>query len=279
MPSSTTYTVSLHGQQLAGQLWSPPQSPKAVMILVHGHGEHAGRYAAMADFLTQAGIAVVGIDQFGHGNTSGKKGHAPSFAAMLDSIEAQVQEASQRFPGIPLFLYGHSMGGALVTNFVLQRKPHVQGAVLSSPWLRLALKPSNIQLMIGNIAKRLAPALTQPSKLNAEFISQIPEEVARYRQDPLVHDLISSTVFFGVLEAGEFAMAHAAEWPLPLLAYHGSGDKITSHAATQAFAEAVPGDKEFISFEGGQHELHHDLQRQQVLATLRDWILAHAVLQ
>lgn len=270
-----SYSISLHGSQLYGQVWQP-ESPLAVLVLVHGHGEHSGRYAPMAAFLQAAGIATVALDQFGHGKTTGKKGHCPSYEAMLDSIEAQLGEAKKRFPGLPLFLMGHSMGGNLVANYVLKRGASLQGVVLSSPWFRLALKPSAGQLLIGKIARVLAPAFTQSTRLDATAISRLPEEVARYKNDPLNHDLISPTMFFGLIEGEELIEAEADSWSLPLLAYHGSGDRLTSFAATRDFTARIPGDATFVAKDGGFHELHYDKCREEIYDLLKIWLTSHA---
>ncbi|MDP5171442.1 MAG: lysophospholipase [Bacteroidia bacterium] len=271
-----TFIFSLHNSQLFGQVWSPDGTPSAVMALVHGHGEHSGRYAPMAQYLNNAGIAVIASDQFGHGQTSGKKGHTPSYAAMLDGIDELLAEAKRRFHGVPLFLYGHSMGGNIVANYVLRRGAPVQGVILSSPWLRLALKPTSAQLLMAKAGRLLAPSLTQSTKLDAKLISQIPEEVERYKADPLNHDLISPTMFFGVHEGGEYAMTHATKWKLPLFAIHGTADQITSHEATKEFCDSIAGDTTFFPVADGFHELHYDLKREESLHALKTWMLAHA---
>ena len=120
--------------------WEPADEgrPRGVIALVHGMGEHVGRYRHVAEMFTEAGYAVIGFDQVGHGRTEGKRGHTKSYPALLDGIDAMLAEAKKRFPGAPIFLYGHSMGGNVTLNYVLRRKPGIVGAIVTGPWLRLA---------------------------------------------------------------------------------------------------------------------------------------------
>lgn len=265
---------SPHSPALHGLCWPAPNA-RAVVALVHGHGEHIARYDHVGQALNQAGIALLGHDLIGHGDSPGKRGHFPSYDQVLDSLEALLSQAQRLYPGAALFLMGHSMGGNLVANFGLRRRPALAGVILSAPWLELAFAPSALDLTLARLMKGVYPAFTQSSKLDADALSRDVMAVKAYREDPKVHDQVSPGLFLPVVEAGQYALQHAAEWSLPLYAYHGSADRITSPEATERFARSAGGgDATFRLWPDGYHELHHDLDQAAVLQALTAWVLA-----
>ncbi len=272
-----TFTKALHSQELFGQIWIPESETKAVLTVVHGHGEHSGRYAAMAAVLNEASIALAGIDLFGHGKTTGKKGHISPYDAMMDAADLLITEVKNRLPGVPVMLYGHSMGGNIVAGYVLRRGAPVQGVILSAAFLVLEVKPTAFQLFLANLGKHLMPALAQPTKLDPNHISQIPEEVETYKNDPLIHDLMSATLYWGILNQADYILEHASKWNLPLLVVHGTGDRIIAHRGSKQLTDQINGDVTYTPYEGGYHELHHDVHREAVLEEIKTWILEHAV--
>ena len=145
---------SADGLQLVGRSWEPAGEPRAVVCLVHGLGEHCGRYQHVAAALTEAGFAVLACDQRGHGRSAGKRGVIPSYDALMDDIGLLLEQASQRYPGKPRFLYGHSLGGNEVINYTLRRKPALAGVVATSPGLRTAFKPPAAQLAVGRLMNK-----------------------------------------------------------------------------------------------------------------------------
>ena len=131
--SHFTFNWQQEGETIFAQGWAPAQ-PKAVVCIVHGFNEHSTRYAHVADTLNNAGYAVLSYDGLGHGQTTGKRGHAPSYDATLDSVGRIVEEAKTRYPGLKVFVYGHSMGGNIATNFVLRRQLAIAGLVATGPF-------------------------------------------------------------------------------------------------------------------------------------------------
>ncbi|WNJ16472.1 alpha/beta hydrolase [Pontibacter sp. G13] len=276
------FSFSSNDQSFQGYHW-PLRSPKAVLIIIHGHGEHAGRYAHVAGHVRAAGFATLAMDHYGHGKTDSKRGHIPSYDAVLDSIDALIAKARKAYPEIPFVLMGHSMGGNFVANYALQRKPDLAGVYLSAPWLRLAFEPSIVDKVLAQVGQFLLPSLTQPSKLDATKVSRDPIEVQKYVEDPLVHDMISPTLFMGCQRQGEWAIEHASEFAYPLLVMHGSGDQIASYDAAKEFAEkAQAGSAEVIfrGWEGYFHELHNEPMEDRllVLDALEAW-LTHTIEQ
>src|SRR5262249_41630904 len=138
------------GHELFACEWLPAngEAPRAVVGIIHGMGEHSGRYSHVAERLIREGYAVLAYDQRGHGRTDGKRGHTPSYELLVDGVDRFVTEARRRFPELPLFLYSHSMGGNVTLNYLLRRKPQLAGAVVTGPWLRLAFQPPQLQVVV-----------------------------------------------------------------------------------------------------------------------------------
>lgn len=270
---ATHYALTAADQTaLQGYTW-PLDDPQAVLVLIHGHGEHLGRYEHFGQVLNQQQIAILGADLMGHGQSKGKRGDFSSYDAALEVIDTLLQQARSQYPDKPIFLMGHSMGGNLVAAYVLRRDPQLSGIILSAPWLELAFAPSPVDLFLAKMMLNLWPSFTQSSKLDANALSQDPAVVQAYQKDPLVHDKVSPRLFTSVTAAGQEVLRRAPEWSLPLLVYHGDADRITSHAASQRFAKAAGGGQvTWHSWPGGYHEMHHEPNQQEVLDLLGNWI-------
>ncbi len=252
--------------------WEPDKKPKAVVYLVHGHGEHIGRYAHVGEAFTKAGYALVGFDARGHGKTSGPRGHTPSYDALLDDIADFMSQMDSRYPNLPRFLYGHSMGGNEVINFALRRKPNLAGVIATGPWLKLAFDPPAIQVTLGRMMNNIAPGFTQKSGLETAALSHDPNVVNAYVNDPLVHEKISARLFVAMYESGLWALDHAAEFPLPLLLMHGTADRLTSEEASRQFAERVGKNVTWHAWGGLYHEIHNEPEKAEVLRVMVDWM-------
>jgi len=243
-----------------------------VVCLVHGLGEHAGRYSNVADLFTQEGFAMFAVDLRGHGKSQGRRGHSPSYDTLLDDIARLLEESERTFPGKPVFLYGHSLGGNLVLNYVLRRRPSLAGVVVTSPWLRLTLEPPAYLIGIARGLAKIWPEFIQSNGLNAKYLSSDPDIVLGYEQDSLVHARISVRMFVEVTRAGRWAVDHSSQFSLPLLLMHGSGDRITSAFASQEFALGAGKNCTFKLWEGFFHELHNELKKEQVLKEMLSWL-------
>ncbi len=261
--------------RLYGRGWLP-EKPKAVVCLVHGHGEHVGRYEHVAFALAERSYALFGFDLRGHGKSAGPRGHTPSYEALRDDIHAFCQQVRERYPALPRFLYGHSMGGNLVINYALRRQPELRGIVATGPWLELAFQPPALQVMLGRLMNRLAPTFTQDSGLDTKALARDERVVQAYENDPLVHSKISARLFVSMYETGRWALRHASMFPLPLLLMHGEADRLTSAEASRRFAEAVPGGRCTLRlWSGFYHEIHNEPEKAQVMQVLLDWLDAH----
>lgn len=252
--------------------WRPEGDPRAVVCLVHGLGEHAGRYAHVAALLSGAGYAVLAFDQRGHGRTPGPRGHWPSLSAGLADIDTLLDEARRRHGRAPRILYGHSMGGGLVLTHMLRRRPDVAGVVATSPSLRPGRPVSRITTAFGTVMCRLWPSFRMANGLDRSGLSRDPEVVRRYAADPLVHDRISVRMGLDLLESGEWALAHASQASLPLLLVHGTADRITSIDATREFAARVARGCTLREWPGLYHETHNETEWRDVMGFTLAWM-------
>jgi alpha-beta hydrolase superfamily lysophospholipase len=259
------------GQVLRGMIQSPGEKTKAVIILVHGLGEHVQRYVYWADLFKKEGIAFLGVDLPGHGRSEGRRGDIRSFKGLGEMIDILIKSSNQTFPGCPVYIYGHSLGGGIVLEYMLRRDPKVKGAIVTSPFLRLAFEPPKIKLFIASVMKYLLPGLIQPSGLNTSHLSHDTAVVEKYKNDPLVHGKISVSLFSESVAAAKYSLKHASELKVPTLILHGSDDMILSPEGSREFASKT-NMAELKIWEGGYHELHNEPFRNEVFKYILDWI-------
>ena len=266
---------SLDGLNMYARGWAPKGDPRAAIMLVHGLGEHVARYDHVAAALVEKGYAMLGFDLRGHGKSGGPRGHAPSYDSLMDDIASFTQQTELRYAGLPRFLYGHSLGGNLVLNYALRRKPDLRGVIATGPWLKLAFDPPASQVMLGRMMNGFAPGFTQHSKLNTRGLSHDQAVVAAYESDPLVHDMISVRLFVAIYESGLWALDHAGEFPLPLLLMHGADDPIISAKASQEFAQKAGNKVTLKVWDGLYHEIHNEFEKADVFKVMLDWLGMH----
>lgn len=262
------------GIELYAAHW-PVANPIAVIALAHGQGEHIGRYQHVAEWYNAHGVAVVGFDHQGYGRSGGPRGHVKDLDAFLDDIGLLLEKTAELYPDKPLFLYGHSMGGNLVLNYALRRKPELKGLIATSPWIQLAFEAPAIKVLVGKLMRKFMPTLTLPTNLAAHFISQDKAVVEAYKNDPLVHDKISAAAGIALMDAADWLDSYKGEVPMPLLLLHGTGDKIISPVATKAFAERVKGDVTHQEWDGLYHELHNENEKAEVFEYTFNWMKQH----
>ncbi|KUO50268.1 MAG: lysophospholipase [Desulfitibacter sp. BRH_c19] len=268
------YWDSFDNLRMFAQVWEPVENKKVtgVVTLVHGLGEHSGRYANVAASLVGRGFAVVAFDQRGHGKSQGKRGHTPSYEALIKDVEDVLQIALKKFPGILYFLYGHSLGGNIVINYALRLKPNIHGVIVTSPWLKIISEPSSNLLYFVRLLNKVCCPLTQANGLKAQLLSHDQNVVDDYINDPLVHNRISMRLFITAHEAGNWALENANELTTPMLLMHGEDDQITSPDASKEFAEKAGDYCTFKIWEGLYHELHNELIKDKILKFMGDWL-------
>ncbi len=263
---------SIDGLRMFAQSWEPEEPSKAVVCLVHGLGEHSGRYAHVGKAFTDAGFALAGFDLRGHGKSGGPRGHIPSFDAFMDDIETFQKQVDNNFASVPRFLYGHSLGGILVLNYVLRRKPDFKGAISTGAGLRTALEEQTAKVAMARILGTLMPKVAISSGLDPTTISRSTEVVAAYVNDPLVHDKM--TLGFGkiLLSVLPWTFEHAHEFSLPLLIMHGEDDKLGYPRGSEEFASHVKQDCTLKLWDGLSHEIHNEPEQEEVFAFVIDWM-------
>ncbi len=260
------------GHQLFATVWKPESEVVAVVTLIHGFGEHCLRYEPYAVLFVEANIAFVAYDLYGHGQSDGKRGTIKSYSSLLDDAELALSQTALLFPGKPVFLYGHSMGGNLALNYLVTRNSMIAGGIISSPWLALFKEPNFLIKGLVSLFQKIIPNTTIDSGLEIKYISSIGAEVEKYRTDPLNHGRISFLLFQEISQNGFWAMNHTAELNLPVLMLHGTNDKITSIKASKTAAKGNPEKIEFVAWEKGYHELHNDTMRKELAAKVIQWI-------
>ena len=260
------------GKRLAWRLWEA-EEPVAIVVIVHGLGDHSGRYELVAQSLAARGFTVLGFDQRGHGRSQGIRGHARSFHQLLEDLGYAIQQAKSLGTGLPAFLWGHSMGGLLVIRYLQGEVVGVQGAVITSPWLATAATVPEWKLRLARILDRVAPWLALSTGMAPETLMRDPHRLKAYREDRLVHDRISPRLYHVVLEEQKRALANPNLFETPALFLVPEADPLVMASATKRFAEAIPGGRiSLIALAGLLHEPHNEPERGEVFLAAGDWI-------
>ncbi|HDR9097087.1 TPA: lysophospholipase [Burkholderia vietnamiensis] len=270
------------GLELASYRWPAADGsapPRATVALVHGLAEHAGRYERLAARLNAAGISVLAIDLRGHGRSPGKRAWVERFDDYLNDADALVAEAARG--NTPLFLMGHSMGGAIAALYAIERLPAsghtLAGLVLSSPALAPGRDVPRWMLAMSRFISRVWPSFPA-IRIDAALLSRDPAIVAANRADPLVHhDAVPARTGAELLDAMARTERGRGSLRVPVLIYHGTSDKLTEPDGSRAFGAHVGSpDRTLTLYEGGFHETMNDLERERVIDALIAWIHAHA---
>lgn len=273
------YCRSSDGLDLHWRAWTP-SAPHGVIVIIHGLAEHGGRYQETAEYLAAHGWAVYAGDLRGHGLSPDAPGagrvHVERFTDYFMDAEAFMNVALEHHAGMPMFLLGHSMGGLVTINYVLQSSDRLAGAIISSPALGTHpdFKPPAILRLLVTVLDRLAPRLRFPSDLDTNAISRDPEVVRAYVDDPLVSQKVSARWYAEILRAIDWAHANAEALQIPLLLMQSGADRLVDPAAPARWAGSTPaGQVELVQWEGLYHEMFNEPERQQVRRRVLEWLL------
>jgi len=259
--------------ELFAEVWEPQVvAPRAVVCLVHGVGEHVSRYAHVAEAFTKEGFILFGFDLRGHGRSGGARGHIDSIDDYLSEIDLLLRQARLRFPGLPLILYGHSLGGILVLNFTLKRKPDVKGVIATSSGLHTALEKQPVKVLLAKILGSIVPTVSLPSGLDTKALSHDQAVIDTYLKDPLVHDKISLGFGKIMLGVSKWTLENAGQFPVPLLLLHGKSDMIAYPSGSMEVAAALKENCTLVLWEDGYHELHNEPEKAEVFKTMTMWM-------
>jgi alpha-beta hydrolase superfamily lysophospholipase len=247
-----------------------------VICLLHGLGDHSQRFGThFARFFTDAGYAILTLDLRGHGKSGGARGHINTIDDYMEDIDVLLGHAASLFPGLPVFLYGHSLGAILALHYGLQRRPSLNGVIATDPALKSALEEQKGKIALVKVLGSIIPTLTLPSGLIVKDLSRDPQVVSDYQKDPLVHGV--ATLGFGKcsLAAIRWIFDRAAEFPIPLLLMHGSGDRIAYLKGSQELAHLAGSCCTLKVWDGYYHEIHNDIGKEQVLSYTVTWLNEH----
>ena len=251
-----------------------PNPSRAEIVIVHGFGEHSGRYSAITEHLTRHGFTVTAYDHRGHGQSDGLPGHVDRFAdyeADLAAIIAMVRSRSKD----RLFLVAHSMGGLIALRYLVQAGPEAAGAVISAPLLGFAVDVPPFKAVIAKISARLAPKLRMKNEIDPMVLSRDTEICAAYAADPLVNRLVSARWFVEAQNAMRELEESAGRIWTPLLVMHGTKDKLASYEATRTVFEKIgSADKELVLYPGFYHELFNEPEKQELYDRTTAWLEA-----
>ncbi|MEO8270890.1 MAG: lysophospholipase, partial [Aureliella sp.] len=252
--------------------WLPETAPQANVAIIHGLGEHGGRYDTIAQHFVRAGFSVSAFDQQGHGRSPESRGRIRSYSSLLDDIASFLKWNRTEHADIPTVLFGHSMGGNLVINYMLRNYPQPERVISSSPMLEKATPVHPSFVRFARWLMHIAPNLKLRSDVVVERLMSDPEEQQKLRDDELFHSQMTLRLGAGLLDSGAWALKHAAQLQTALLLSHGSSDYLTSYRASLEFARLAGDSCELVAIDGELHDPFRSLQRDSILARYVEFI-------
>jgi alpha-beta hydrolase superfamily lysophospholipase len=269
--TATSGTVeSADGTTLAYRAWPKPGS--RALAVVHGLGEHAGRYERFAKGMAHHGLGTYALDLRGHGNSPGARGHVDSWSQWTDDVAAFVKHV-ESVAGMEVVPVGHSFGGVALLSTVLAAKlPNTRRFVVSSPALKLKLAVAGWKLTFGPIASKIVPRLALANEVDPKTVSRIPEVVEAYRNDPLVHNKISTRMGAEWQDATRDILTRAGEIKIPFLILAGTADALIDPAGSQELHEKAKSTSQLRILEGRFHEPFNDIGSDEVFQLIADWL-------
>jgi len=255
--------------------WTTQETPKAVVMLVHGLGEHCQRYDALGSHLTDAGYALSSMDLPCHGQSEGKRGHVDNFDVFQQAALSLYKQIDTRYPDTPVFLLGHSMGGLIAAHLLLNHQDKFNGALLSGAAIQSPQEPPGWQVAIIKAIAKLFPKAAM-LQLDASAISRDPKVVETYMNDPLVSkDKLSAQFLVSMTNTMDACKNDAGKINLPILIMHGSADVITAPQGSQLLHDSVSSDDKTLTvYQGLYHEIFNEPEAQSIYAEIVDWMTA-----
>jgi len=261
--------------QIFSQIWEPENPAKGVIILVHGLGEHSDRYCThFANFFSNEGYSILAFDLPGHGLSSGKKGHIKEYDDFDKLLSTEISYAKNKYPSLPIFVYGHSLGGLIALEYSIQVKPNINGVIASAPVLEVYEPIHPAKLILAKIMNTVFPSFSLDSGLNRNMLSHDISVIERYNADPLIHGHASARMGMYIIEKGEFVRNNANMVSVPTLVMVGSAEGIVSKKAIHDFCDQSDNCVEKI-WTGLYHELHNEPENLSVLEFTSEWIDSH----
>ena len=272
LSGNTSYTIlASDGINLFIRNHSIRKSNK-VILLIHGLGEHSGRYLNLIQDFNDKNISVFTMDIRGHGKSEGKRGHSPFYDQLMSDIQYFIQHVGNVISNQKYFLYGHSMGGNLVINYSLKKDEKINGIIATSPSIKPIIKLSKIKLFMAKLFQKVMPSLTLNNGLDINGISRNLQVVENYMNDPLVHDQVSVQLGIDIINSGIYALENSQDIEVPMLIFHGKKDHLTSYNSSKELVENSKSNIKFIGFKDAYHEIHNEPEKEKLLMNIFDWI-------
>jgi len=252
--------------------WTDGIPHRWTFVIVHGLGEHGGRYQHLAEWFAPRGATVYAMDHRGHGHSGGQRGHAPSLNALLDDIDRVVQRAT-RESARPMVMIGHSLGGLLAIAYALDHPTQLDRAVFSAPALVPRVKVPVWKQALASVLPKIAPKASFANEIDPNVLSHDPTIARVYTTDPLVHKQITAGLYASTVARGEAFIGRAPDLKVPFLLLHGRDDRIVDPIGSQRFfaAATAPG-RAFILYPGLYHEIFNEVEREKVFQDLESWL-------
>ena len=242
------------------------------ILLIHGLGEHSGRYKEFAEFFIKNGIGVYALDLQGHGKSDGKRGHIKSFEEYLESVESSLIFIRKKFLETPIILFGHSLGGLIGLNFLIERESkEIESAVISSPWIETAIKIPEYLILLQKVLKRIFPSLRLNNRLISNHLSKNKDVVSKYDKDELVHNKISLNLYSEVMKSIDNVKEKASRIKAKTFLYHGMSDRIISSKGTIEISKLLKSHKLKL-YDNVYHEPHNDLEKEEIYQDILEFI-------
>lgn len=266
------------GLELFYQAWLPEDGPATASVgIVHGMGDHSGRFERLVGPLTDTGIAVHGFDLRGFGRSPGRKGHIVSWNQYREDVRAFVQMMMAQTSSIPLFLLGYSLGAGIVLDYVMRDPTGLRGAIFIGAPLEPAGVASNEQITLARALSRIWPTFSIGMHNDIDGVSRDPDVLAALITDPLHHNRVTARWGTESIAATDWVRERALEIRLPVLFLHGRDDPFNLASGTESFFEQIAYvDKTLKVYPGSRHEIHNDLDHAQVAEDITAWVKERA---
>lgn len=271
--ASDGYVEGIGNVRLYYRTWEAHRA-RAAVIVVHGLGEHGGRYTPFAEALAGYGYSTFVLDHRGHGLSEGRRGHTPRFEAFLQDLDRFRREVHGFIDlGTPLFLFGHSMGGLIALRYLEEYDSTFRGGIICSPWLATALDVPRWKINASALINRILPALPFATGLDPDDLSRDPDVVRAYRDDALVHGRITPRLFTEAASAMGAALQRSDRISVPLLFLLAGRDRIVDTERSRLFAQSLSTSRVSVTvYPENYHENLNEPNRTAVIREIRDWM-------
>jgi alpha-beta hydrolase superfamily lysophospholipase len=260
------------------QAWLPDNAPssgapQAIILIVHGLGEHSGRYGNYVDYFVPRGYALYSFDTRGHGRSSGSRGYVERFDRFVEDIDRRAAEARSDWPGTPLFVLGHSLGSLMALSYARQHPDRLTGLIVTGTALQDALQMPAWQRRLATLLSHVAPALKMNNGVPLSGLSHDPAVAAAFKSDPLTHTWGTPRLAAEAEVARAQIRQGAPTWRVPTLMLHGGADPVClAEGARQFVAQTPPGLVEYHEYAGLYHEIHNEPEKEQVFHDIETWL-------